>query len=563
MVYIFSVVGSRIIHRIEVIDKVASCCFISPTACRDGHLQRFDGCVAVGTDTGRVILLDLNLQMCKDCKLMLVALFFVLSSRLFGCVSVFLLTVLYNRHMYNYETDIATCHIVLSAMEYDEMSKHHIQARRENINFGIQLEELPQAGPIVSILSMTPLRTVAVGTEDGQMILYSLANLHAFHLAHPPEEKSPLVKLTYLEPADDPRACVYVWAFHSNVKTAVAVMHSIAFDTKTLHDDSYVYENFQSCSPRLTIPICERGSIPIACQSASKIVSDEEDEVLSLCLLGWTSSESPSAMFIFDLNQWYKEQMPHVCDWQEYPSYLAPFPVNGHDVPLDIWLDVKSVATFNSIQRPEEHFYPTSLSFDCVKLTSSLFYRLHWPGLQNRALDTLSARGALAILEPDECFLDILETSLIPQFSEHNYHASPSKVSERSDWRLGVLCSIMNSHAMHSLAESQTGVSAVDGFGIQLHGPAQRMCQIMGRRQPSRKPAERWPYAVNPDRLDMDKSNGDPRLLQQFVCPLVRPFRWHIGLAFAQNHFALFASIETVGRPVEHDRDQLPAVHSK
>lgn len=333
------------------------------------------------------------------------------------------------RHAYNYERDIATCHIVMATMKNDEMLTHHKQARHENINFGIQLEILSQAGPILSILSMTPLRTIAVGMEDGQMLLYSLNDLHAYHLAHPPEADSPLIKLTYLEPADDPRACVYIWAFHSNADTAIAVMHSIAFETKTLHDNYHIYEQFQSCSPRLTIPICEPGSIPIACQSASKIVSDEEDEVLSLCLLGWTTRQSTSHMFLFDLNQWYKEQMPYLCDWREYPSYLAPFPVPGDNLPLDIWLDSKCVATFNSIQRPEEHFYPTSLSFYCIKLTPSECYRLHWPGLQNRALNKLSARGAVAILEPDECFAEILETSLIPQFSEHNYHANPSKVN--------------------------------------------------------------------------------------------------------------------------------------
>lgn len=353
---------------------------------------------------------------------------------LFCIISPRLSTVIDRRVNYNYETDLGTCQIVMSAMSYEDMSKHHIQAQRENINFGIQLEALPEPGPILSILAMTPLRTIAVGMEDGRLLLYGLSDLNAFHLAFPPEVNSPLVKLTYLEPADDPRACVYIWAFHSNVKTAVAVMHSIAFDTKTLHENSHVYENFQSCNPRLTIPICLPGSIPVACQSASKIVSDEEDEVLSLCLLGWSwsSPDTPSKMFIFDLNQWYKEQMPHVCDWQDYPSYLAPFPVNGDEAPLDIWLDVKSVATFNSIQRPEEHFYPTSLSFDCIKLTENSFNRLHWHGLQNKALDMLSAKGATAILDPDECFMDILETSLIPQFSEHNYHANPSKVSVAS-----------------------------------------------------------------------------------------------------------------------------------
>lgn len=318
---------------------------------------------------------------------------------------------------------------MLPSISYEEIRAYHKQAARDNINFGIQLELLPKSGAILSMLSLSPLLTIAVGLEDGQMLLYNLSDLQAFHLAYPPEINSPLVKLTYLEPADDPRACVYIWAFHANSNTAVAVMHSIAFETKKLHGDEYIYEHFQSCSPRLTIPICEKGSIPIACQSISKMVSDEEEEVLSLCLLGWTSKRSSSAVLIFDLNQWYKEQMPHVCDWREYPSYLAPFPIAGNDIPLDIWLNQKSIATFHSIQRPEEHFYPTSLSFNCVKLTSNSVHSFHWPGLQNKALEKLSLNGHAAILEPEECFAEILDTSLIPQFSDQNYHANPPTVS--------------------------------------------------------------------------------------------------------------------------------------
>lgn len=69
MVYIFSANGSRIIRRIEVIDKVTSCCYVSPAACQDGHLGCFDGCVAVGTDKGAVFLLDLKLKLCKNRRL--------------------------------------------------------------------------------------------------------------------------------------------------------------------------------------------------------------------------------------------------------------------------------------------------------------------------------------------------------------------------------------------------------------------------------------------------------------------------------------------------------------
>lgn len=338
--------------------------------------------------------------------------------------------------MYNHDSDTSTCKIVLSTMNYKEIVNHHKQAQNENINFGIQLEILPKSGPILSILCLPQLLTIAVGLDDGRMVLYNLCDLNAFHLAYPPERNSSLVKLTYLEPADDPRACVYIWAFHANSNAAIAVMHSIAFEAKILQDDEYLYENFQSCSPRLTIPICKKGTIPVACQSISKIVSDEEDELLSLCLLGWYSKTTPLFMLLFDLNQWYKEQMPEVCDWQEYPSYLAPFPIETNDTPLDIWINPRSVATFNSIQRPEEHFYPTSLSFELLKLTPSLLERFYWPGLQNKALEKLNATGAIAILEPNECFTDILETSLIPQLSDQNFHSYPSTVSFYSVHRI-------------------------------------------------------------------------------------------------------------------------------
>lgn len=335
--------------------------------------------------------------------------------------------------MYNSDAMRSTCRIIL-AHEYalcEDIIDGYRRAKRDRINFGIQLQALDDPTAIVSILSLAPLLTIAVGLEDGRMMLYSMTNLAPFHVAYPPElgAPAPLTKLTFLEPANDPRAHVYIWAFHSSSRSAFAVMHLIAFETKTIQDDEYLYEGFHSCKPRLSVPIHQHRSVPVACQSISKVVCDEEDELLSLCLLGWTSAGSGTRMLLFDLDQWYKEQMPEICDWRNNPTYLAPFPVEGADVPLDIWLNPKSVTTFNSIQRPEEHFFPTSLSFDCIKLTVPTVNRFHWPGLQNKALQRLSAVGAAAILEPDECFTDILEANLFPQRSEHNYHNNPSTVN--------------------------------------------------------------------------------------------------------------------------------------
>lgn len=66
MLYLFSVQGSRIVHCIDVIDKITSCYFICDAACNRGCLKAFNGCAAVGTETGEVFLIDLNLNRCKE-----------------------------------------------------------------------------------------------------------------------------------------------------------------------------------------------------------------------------------------------------------------------------------------------------------------------------------------------------------------------------------------------------------------------------------------------------------------------------------------------------------------
>lgn len=66
---------------------------------------------------------------------------------------------------------------------------------------------------------------------------------------------------------------------------------------------------------------------------------------------------------------------------------------------------------------------------DCLLLQSNGSYVVTWAGLQNNAISALSAKGSLAILQPNELFSYILEASLLPQFCEHNKRATFSLVS--------------------------------------------------------------------------------------------------------------------------------------
>lgn len=68
ILYIFSVQGARVIHQIDVVDTITSCSFINSSACQQGKLKRFDGCLAIGTNEGKVLLMNLNLSKYQTSK---------------------------------------------------------------------------------------------------------------------------------------------------------------------------------------------------------------------------------------------------------------------------------------------------------------------------------------------------------------------------------------------------------------------------------------------------------------------------------------------------------------
>lgn len=166
------------------------------------------------------------------------------------------------------------------------------------------------------------------------------------------------------------------------------------------------------------MPMFDKNSCPIACHSITKLIDEEEEQQLTLCAISWITNTSCTLM-VFDLNQWYKEQMPEVGDWRAFSTYTAIFPL-GEICPLDIWLDEDLIVPFNSIQRPEEHFYPNSLSFDVIILTKTSILNTNWPGYQKLVLDKLVKAGSQAILEPHSYVREMIDAALTPQFMDFN-----------------------------------------------------------------------------------------------------------------------------------------------
>lgn len=110
-VYLFAVDGSRIIHAIEIEDKVTSCCFINSKVCADSALNAFDGCIIVGTETGKILIIDLFVESC--------------------------LRVLNGSQFYNNEPKI--CKIVSSAT-FQTIGTEQYSNGPDDIGFGVQLE---------------------------------------------------------------------------------------------------------------------------------------------------------------------------------------------------------------------------------------------------------------------------------------------------------------------------------------------------------------------------------------------------------------------------------------
>lgn len=236
-VYLFAVNGSQIIHAIEIEEKLTSCSFIEPHICADSALDALNGCIIVGAESGRIVIVDLFVDSC--------------------------LRVLNGSAFYNNEPKL--CKIVSS----DEFQANGLVDESDDFCFGLRLDgesellrsridrkqkkktisfsdiaDVRMSGSVLSILCLQPLLVVAVGYEDGKLLLYDLCTLAAFHIAYPPDDDSPLEKLTFIEPSDDPRACVYIWSFHSNSSNAFAVLHSLTYETKILkpNGNGFVYK---------------------------------------------------------------------------------------------------------------------------------------------------------------------------------------------------------------------------------------------------------------------------------------------------------------------------------
>ncbi|XP_069966069.1 protein ELYS homolog isoform X2 [Bactrocera oleae] len=420
---IYSIEHSQVLSCIELPLHITAAAFISENCCRRSLLQNFDGCLAVGSEEGVILLLDLNInKILNACDERIKAPTRQLTDEITVC------------HLSDYNLPLAEIH------------RSFQRARNDGIHFGLQVEVIDTPCTVQCLLPIDLSLGLAIGLEDGRLAFYDLAEMQIIHIATPQPEQAiaPIVKLSYLEPLDDPRHCLYIWAMHENGDSLSAVLHTLIYEKRLAEKDGFYYfESFLTSTIRLQLPLEASKSIAMGCQSINKIqntnlhnnsanlnTTQTDEDGYCLCALTWFSTqEEKNKLLIFDLNQWYKEEMPFSITNQKYPSYLAGYVLSGRQRALSAYLNPSTVAHFNSLQRFEEHFYPNSLSFDCLLLLpdSSLGYT--WIGAQNKIINVLRASNSSIFLEPDMYFREILRTRLLPQFSELNVDSTFSRLA--------------------------------------------------------------------------------------------------------------------------------------
>ncbi|XP_058974667.1 protein ELYS homolog [Musca domestica] len=411
-VVLYSIELSCVLCTYELSLHITCARFLNSSTCKRTLLQNFDGCLSVGSEEGVVVLLDLNMG--KMCQIQSEAA----------------------------ESTFTPCHIVDYSIPLKDIHRNFRQCKQDGITFGLQMEVIESPCSIQCIQSIDLIMGLAIGLEDGRLALYDLAEMQIFYIARPKPEiaMSPLVKIDYLEPPDDPRPCLYIWTLHENGENLYAMLHSLMYEKRIAVEEEengrgdvtengqYYFESFLTSTVRLELPLEATKSEALACQAISTHSSHSEEDANCLCAISWYSVlEGKNKLLIFDLNQWYKEEMPAALMYGQQPSYLAGYILNGECNGLNTYLQPGSITHFNSMQRFEEHFYPNSLSFDCSLLHTEGCRRYNWEGAQNRLINLLRVSNASIFLEPNNCFNEILRTRLMPQFMELNLNSTFSK----------------------------------------------------------------------------------------------------------------------------------------
>ncbi|XP_072436552.1 protein ELYS isoform X1 [Chiloscyllium punctatum] len=359
-------------------------------------LRWFFGIVAVVTDTGHVLLIDLCLDDFSCCQS---------------------------------EQEPADLEVINRSPA--EIPRMRETVMREGRHLCFQLQS-PSAIAASAMSYVPRTNQLVVGFANGYVQLWNLKTLKKEYYSQLEGGKVPVYAFTFQEPENDPRNCCYLWAVQSaqDGEGDVVSLHllQLAFgDRKCLSSGQILYEGLEYCEERYTQDLTNEAFSSrirntnarlLGCQTIEKFKNhgDREESVsegsspdTSVSIFSWQvntyGQRKPSTYLgIFDINRWYHAQMPdslrageqlHNCPyfalWSLDPVVCMTFPY----YLLDILVHERSLSRGvpPSYPPPEQFFNPSTYNFDATCLINSGLVHITCSGFQKETLNYLKKAG--------------------------------------------------------------------------------------------------------------------------------------------------------------------------
>ncbi|KDR14054.1 Protein ELYS [Zootermopsis nevadensis] len=460
MICVFDIRGSKVLRAVQMPSKVTS---VSVVDCGSEGcyplpqlLSSMTGVLAVGLAGGQIMLVDLCRMNCDDGLNMGAC--GELRDELHACQ---LLPISIN------ETDQET--LEYKRAHAARTGDHQCVVLNESFladkMFLLPLPDgnmfnVPRRRVDVTAVTYIPrIASIVAGFSFGSFQIWNLMQLTLEFMSPTMQDPLPLISFGFQEPCDDPRNFCYLWAVHSSAnqrnRLPFAVMYALCYQSKEWVDGyGYLYQDFVSGVHRFDFDVDgDEGGITVvggrsvACHTINKLPSAvtrrdnprvELDESvqecdLTLCLFVWetwgANCPSKTCMALFDLNQWYKEQMPGKIVKGQASTYIAVFSLdevvetsansaNSINPLLDVKVDPASLSQFTAVQSLEEHFYPSALAFESLSLLGEELVVMSHPGVQRDILLQLELSGPSALMYPTKLFHHCIAIGLKPVYME-------------------------------------------------------------------------------------------------------------------------------------------------
>ncbi|XP_054164403.1 protein ELYS-like [Oppia nitens] len=425
------------------------------------ELLHMNGIIAIGTEGGIVFLLDLFLDYITPLNETLIPKkisFIVCNSSHMNLKNKRKTASLHDQHL-------------CLPLNGDSLLKNRFIYKADD---GTVLSPFPKEQVYVSALHYIPQTGfLCVGYNFGGFQFYNMNTFKLECSCGLEYGLPPVIRFAFQDPENDPKNYSYVWVIRgqeieelNEIQNTIsnAIMYSISFEKKDwIPDYGILYSGFQGCSCRFEYILSSNPhsseinvlsnsrlidcyTIPLGNQLTNKSSDDESANIdLSLLFISWEalsdlSNETYSSTYfaIFDLNQWYRSQMPtdiKIADDKQFCPFLGVFSLENiantmsPDAIVSVQLNRETISKYRSQAFQDDiHYYPSSLSFEVTVLSESQICGASYLGLPKFCLAQLVKDGPKILIDPKEYAITCVRSGLL---SLDIYHQSLSTLQLR------------------------------------------------------------------------------------------------------------------------------------